>query len=118
MKARLAVSLAIIFLLAGCATFTSNLTHEAKYLSALSWYNDNLEAYLNAYDNAPPGLQEDWDVKISPLFILGEQALRDYKASIFSEQGSPGDARRFWLSVKEKLLRALVTAKIIKIKEA
>jgi hypothetical protein len=103
---KIILALIICLALAACATF-QDLTPEGKYLSALKWYNDNLEEYLDAYDRASPATQEKWNQDIKPLFVQAGELLNLWEA------GTAGITEGDWLKIRNQIIAALITHELI-----
>lgn len=90
-----------------CATWNANLTGEAKYYTALKWYNDNLTQYVDFYDMASPAVQTQLRATVKPVFKSAGTALDAWKLAIGTNDAqSKQDA---WLKLKSNLITALVT---------
>jgi hypothetical protein len=94
--------------LTGCSTLNVNLTDEAKYLTALEWYNDNLETYLTHYRVQAPAVQAEWKAKYHPIFQAGDIALTTWKGT--------GSGENTWQEAKKQILAALLTLNIVEVK--
>lgn len=103
------------WLCAGCATTNVNLTNEARYYTALKWYNDNLETYLQSYRVASPATQAEWKAKIDPAFKAGDAVLKEWRAALGT--GAAGTQEDFWNKARQQILGMLVTYNIIQVKE-
>ena len=110
MKRKLSFILAALLVmgLVGCATLNINLTDEAKYLTALEWYNDNLETYLTHYREQTPEVQAEWRAKYHPIFQAGDIALGTWKGTGTGEQA--------WQDARRQILAALLTLNIVEVK--
>jgi hypothetical protein len=109
----LAVALFTMATIVQC-TQNINLTHEAKYLEALTWYNDNLEIYLGHYRQASPETQAEWKEKYHPIFIAGDQALRSWKLAL--PAGDAVEKEKVWMEAKRQILASLVSLGFVEIK--
>lgn len=92
----------------GCI-YNFNLTQEARYLEALSWYNDNLELYLIHYRVQPEAVKAEWREKYHPIFQIGDIALSAWK-------GNMPQGEEAWLTAKKQILAALLTLNIVEVK--
>jgi hypothetical protein len=109
----LAVALFTMATIVQC-TQNINLTHEAKYLEALTWYNDNLEIYLGHYRQADEATQAEWKEKYHPIFITGDQALKAWKLALPAVDVV--EKERAWMEAKREILGSLVSLGLVEVK--
>lgn len=102
------ITVLALLVFAGCATTPFNLTPEAKYYTALDWYNDNLELYLTHFKAQTPEVQAEWKAKYHPIFQAGDIALTAWKGKSQGEEG--------WTAAKKQILAALLTLNIVEVK--
>lgn len=111
----LSVVFVVVLMLGSCVTTNLNLTNEGRYYTALKWYNDNLETYLQSYRTASPATQAEWKQKIDPVFKVGDSILKEWKNVLGS--GSAGTQEDLWNKARAQILGMLVTYNIIQVKE-
>lgn len=105
----LGVVIMVLLGLTACALMSGNLTPEKKYLTALTWYNDNLEIYLDSYDRASEATRSKWDAEIKPLFEEAGAVLDLWAA------GQAGETD--WASMRTRLVLALINSGLIVVEE-
>lgn len=111
LKRHLIILLLLALALASCAAFQRDLSPETRYLSALKWYNDNLEQYLDARDIADPETAEVWDARVKPLFVRGSRILGIWETAL---EDDPAVQEQLWLALKKDLLDALLRLGIVR----
>ena len=92
----------------GCTHLNLNLTPEAKYLTALEWYNTNLELYLTHYRGQTPEVKAEWAEKYHPIFRAGDIALATYRVGL-----PQGEAK--WMEAKREILATLLALEIVEV---
>lgn len=110
-------AIAIIAFIGGCATTqTGEQTMETRRLTALKWFNDNYEQYLDAYDIASPVVQEEWKEKIDPIFETMSGIFDAWKIAMDSGNVEEAEnAEDAYLALKTKLLSMLIERDIINV---
>lgn len=95
-----------LFVLGGCAGGIINLTPDQAYLKALKHFDGLLEDYLDEYALQPSTVQAEWDLKIKPIFVEGDAALKAWKAVI--GQTTEYQKERFYDLIMDRLLDVLI----------
>jgi hypothetical protein len=96
-----------LLVLGGCgAGGVINLTPDQAYLKALKHFDGLLEDYLNEYAVQPSTVQAEWDLKIKPIFVEGDTALKAWKAVI--GQTTEYQKERLYDLIMDRLLDVLI----------
>ena len=97
--------------LSGCAF--KNYTSKQKYLAALDFFNNRVEQYAVAYDEASPETKAKWKKNVDPIIKKASTALVIWKMSIGTSEESSKE--KVWNTIKNELINVLFESDIIKL---
>lgn len=114
--AKLVLVSVIVMGLMGCQTIGNimgqeELTPKETYYEAITFYNSNLELYLDLYDVSTPEAQAEFKKDVDPIFIRAGNVLEVWGRVLGAE--SERDQIIAWTNVKNLLIMELIAIGVL-----